>query len=125
MSESNDATIPDSPATSREKPFKKSSLTYLSSLLGIVGEINRLKILATLHGGRRMSVQGLAHHSEGNPSVVSRHLKLLRTSGIVEWIPIQDEDLRICHHRLKPGSEETDANGQRWINLGKVKICLD
>lgn len=125
MPESNDAPIPDSPATSREKPFKKSSLTYLSSLLGIVGEINRLKILATLHGGRRMSVQGLAHHSEGNPSVVSRHLKLLRTSGIVEWIPIQDEDLRICHHRLKPGSEETDANGQRWINLGKVKICLD
>ena len=125
MSEPNDAPIPDSPVTSREKPFKKSSLTYLSSLLGIVGEINRLKILATLHGGRRMSVQGLAHHSEGNPSVVSRHLKLLRTSGIVEWIPIQDEDLRICHHRLKPGSEETDANGQRWINLGKVKICLD
>jgi hypothetical protein len=125
MTEPNDALIPDSPATSREKPFKKSSLTYLSSLLGIVGEINRLKILATLHGGRRMSVQGLAHHSEGNPSVVSRHLKLLRTSGIVEWIPIQDEDLRICHHRLKPGSEETDANGQRWINLGKVKICLD
>jgi len=125
MSEPNDAPIPDSPATSREKPFKKSSLTYLSSLLGIVGEINRLKILATLHGGRRMSVQGLAHNSEGNLSVVSRHLKLLRTSGIVEWIPIQDEDLRICHHRLKPGSEETDANGQRWINLGKVKICLD
>jgi len=125
MSEPNDAPISDSPATSREKPFKKSSLTYLSSLLGIVGEINRLKILATLHGGRRMSVQGLAHYSEGNPSVVSRHLKLLRTSGIVEWIPIQDEDLRICHHRLKPGSEETDANGQRWINLGKVKICLD
>jgi hypothetical protein len=56
---------------------------------------------------------------------VSRHLKLLRTSGIVEWIPIQDEDLRICHYRLKPGSEETDANGQRWINFGKVKICLD
>jgi len=125
MSESIDASVSDAPATPREKRFRNATLSYLSSLLGIVGEINRLKILATLHGGRRMSVQGLAHHSQGNPSVVSRHLKLLRNAGVVEWIPIQDEDLRICHHRLKPGSEETDADGQRWLNLGKVKICLD
>ena len=121
----------DNPPTDQAPPppnprrYDKTTLAQLSEMLAVIGEINRLKILASLHPDRRLSIQGMARHAEGNPDVISRHVKKLREAGLLEWVAIQDEDLRICHHRLKPGSAETDAEGKRWIDFGKVKICID
>lgn len=125
MSDSADPSLPQPEPTKSGLRYKKANMTWLSDFMALVGEINRLKILASLHGDRRLSIQGLARHAEGNPDVISRHVKRLRESGVLEWVAIQDEDLRVCHHRLKPGIAETDADGKRWLNLGKVKICLD
>lgn len=125
MSDSNDPATHETGLARPGKRYDQSTISTRSELLCLVGEVNRLKILASLHGDRQLSIQGIARHVGGNPDVVSRHVKKLREAGLLEWVAIQDEDLRVCHHRLKPGFSETDEAGNRWINLGKVKFCLD
>ena len=80
MSDSIDSPFQQAAPTPSGLRYKKAAMTGLSDLIALVGEINRLKILATLHGDRSLSVQGIARHAEGNPDVISRHLKKLRES---------------------------------------------
>jgi len=58
-------------------------VTSLSSLLKLVGEENRLKILCILKQGQHCVCE-IEKHVEQSQSLISHHLKDLKTAGLIE-----------------------------------------
>ncbi|KKP70119.1 hypothetical protein A2X44_00190 [candidate division CPR3 bacterium GWF2_35_18] len=87
---------------SNKKEFHKAS--SISSLLKIIGEESRLKILCILRNGTHCVCE-LIEHVNLSQSLVSHHLKDLKEAGIV-----QDEKrgLYVYYSLTKKGKEITN-----------------
>jgi len=64
-----------------KKEFKQ--VTSLSSLLSLVGEESRLKILCILKQGEHCVCE-IEEHVDQSQSLISHHLKDLKEAGIIE-----------------------------------------
>jgi DNA-binding transcriptional ArsR family regulator len=63
---------------------EQNGLTTLADLLGIAGNIQRLKIMYLLHAHKEMCVCDLAEVLELTDSAVSQHLRKLKDRNIVK-----------------------------------------
>lgn len=63
---------------------EQKGLTTLADLLGIAGNIQRLKILYLLHAHKEMCVCDLAEVVELSDSAASQHLRKLKDKNIVK-----------------------------------------
>ena len=58
-------------------------------------------------------------------TAASQHVKILRGAGVVEAVLVDQDDPRLTHQRLSEKNLVTDEEGKQWLDLGKVRICLD
>lgn len=66
-----------------KQKFKVETLSELSSLLKIISELNRLRILESIFQGVQCNCE-LGSELDIAPNLISHHLSVLRDAGIIE-----------------------------------------
>lgn len=85
-----------------KKEFKKVS--WLSSLLKLIGENNRLQILCILRQGEHCVCE-INEHIRASQSLISHHLKDLKDSGLIED---RKKGLKVFYSLTAGGKKTTD-----------------
>ena len=85
--------------------------THLDSTLSALADLTRRKVVDLLRDGPRRAGE-LAATVEMSAPAMSRHLRVLRASGLVE-AELVDDDARLRVYRLRP---ERFAALQAWLD---------
>jgi DNA-binding transcriptional ArsR family regulator len=72
----------------------------LDSTLAALAEPTRRRVVELLYDGPARATD-IAAHLGMTPAATSRHLKVLRTAGLVE-VDTPDDDTRVRRYRLRP-----------------------
>lgn len=115
MSKSSDNPFP-TPAVSRRR---------MADLCSVFASVPRWQIIDALRASHGKNITALAKRLGLSHTAASQHVKLLRQAGVLETVLADEDDLRITHQRLNEKHLLTDADGKQWIDLGRVRVCLD
>ena len=97
----------------------------MANFCSVFGSLPRWQIIDILRGSGGKNIKTLAKRLGLSHTAASQHVKILRGTGVVEAVLVDQDDPRLTHQRLNPKNLVTDEEGKQWLDFGKVRICLD
>ena len=92
------------------------------TLLKMLGERMRWRVLRVLADGSQPSVQDLARRTGCHSDLMSRHLKRMRLAGMIREVRSPTGNRRYHHYEVPAEYRHTTPNGRRVIDYGAVVL---
>lgn len=112
---------------SKTLPLKKSALRGSAPIFAALGDETRLRIIAVLCAGGRLSIAQLTSGTDITRQAVTKHLHVLARAGMVHHVKVgRERRWEFEPTRLLEARRALDLIGQQWEQvLNRLKRAVE